>query len=237
MVGGEEVTEAPLLCETGKDGYDWRASFIERTADALQEAETDHAPLTPLADLKRNKRLWAKDALMNDATWYMLQRMADWLMPLRDFRVLDIGCGYGRHAPFFSLFDCAAYVGIDMTPARIAYAKERYGGARISFEVADARYYYTDEKFDVVWCCTVIQHLPTSAKRQVVETIKAALAPGGLGLLLEGRVLKTGSAEEHYRSDKCALHMIPVEESVLREWALPYELLRTGRWFCMRLPE
>lgn len=225
-----EPVDKKSLCSTGKNGYDWRRLFLERTTSAL--LEDDHDPIEPTKVLQVKRRLFAYDALMNDATLNMLVgRLAPWIMPLRDFRILDIGCGFGRHAPFFSMFDCLEYVGIDVTPDRIAYAKRRYQGARVSFEIADAQTYRPAAPFDVVWCCTVLQHLPTPAKKRVVDTIKIALKPEGFGLLLEGRVLQTEDIEEHYKSKKCAAMMIPIEEARLREWFMPWVLIRDGVLF------
>jgi SAM-dependent methyltransferase len=231
------MTDTPSICETGKDDYDWRRLFLDRTAETLRCEQTDNAPLGPLKDMKRAKRKWPYEALMTDAMWPTVLGLADVLMPLRRFRVLDIGCGYGRYAPVFSMFDCAQYVGIDATPGRIAYANERYAGARISFAEADARSFRADDKFDVVWCCTVIQHLPTGAKKAIIETIKEVLAPGGFAMLREGKVLTEGSADEAYRSPSCAPHMIPVEESVLRKWAHPCAITHERLWRCMRMPK
>src|SRR6476619_1247248 len=48
-------------------------------------------------------------------------------------RMLDLGCGTGIYAPFFP---ANGYVGIDITPAYITAAKEKFPGYR--FEVQDA---------------------------------------------------------------------------------------------------
>lgn len=89
-------------------------------------------------------------------------------------RLLDVGCGYG-----FFLAHVAprgvALRGIEIAPEVAAYARERFGLA-VSETPIEA--YDTDERFDAIVMCDVLEHLidPMAA----LERCRDLLAPGGI---------------------------------------------------------
>jgi 2-polyprenyl-3-methyl-5-hydroxy-6-metoxy-1,4-benzoquinol methylase len=187
-----------MLIDTGKDGYDANTAFDERTDRALSGTDP---------------RTYVRDVVLTGkgchGLWNTFSRVYKELAARREYSVLDIGCGFGRVSPFLSMFDCKRYVGIDRVSARIAYATERYANGAVSFQEADALT-FDGGQFDVVWCCTVMQHLVRPQKLQLIETVKRCLAPGGIAILLEARVIDGSpeAAEQYYR-DTCPLHMVP----------------------------
>ena len=212
-----------MKIDTGKDDYHWAAEFERRTAAALVQRRGDDAPFDSTPKMRGGHRLWGYDACMNDETLDILNRAAPFLLPLRGYRILDIGCGYGRSAPFLSMFDCKQYVGVDSALARVQYARNRYAADINSFRCGDARTWRGSEPFDVVWCSTVIQHLPRPDKLAVINTIKANLKPTGFALLWEGRILAIVDPEKYYTSEKCPAHMVPISRAEVTEAFLPWE--------------
>ena len=99
-------------------------------------------------------------------------------------RILDIGCGPGRHT-------CAAYrlkgvrvTGADLNPADLAAARGRlefhdrlgeHGGGTWTLSAADVtRLPFTDACFDVVVCSEVLEHIPDdqTAMAEIVRVLK-----------------------------------------------------------------
>ena len=101
-------------------------------------------------------------------------------------RILDIGCGSGRHT-------CAAYglegvrvTGADLNLADLKQARQRldfhdhlgeHGGGAWSLSAADVtRMPFADNRFDMVVCSEVLEHIPDH-KRAIREIIRV-LKPG-----------------------------------------------------------
>src|SRR5713101_3895937 len=81
--------------------------------------------------------------------------------------VLDVGCGVGRWSR--RLARCGARVtGIDLSPTMIAEAERRAAreglAGRCRFRAGDVTSLDLDERFDTVWCVTVLQHVLARAE-------------------------------------------------------------------------
>jgi SAM-dependent methyltransferase len=102
------------------------------------------------------------------------------------YRILDIGCGSGRHT-------CAAYrfkkviaIGADVNAAELTAAKERLqlhdkynqnGGGRWGLTMANVNALpFADNYFDLVICAEVLEHIADD--RQAVSEIIRVLKPG-----------------------------------------------------------
>ena len=102
-------------------------------------------------------------------------------------RVLDVGCGSGRHVTAAYRLPRAVVVGLDPAPAELRTARERlrlhdrlgaHGGGCWSLCAADGLHLpFGEERFDLVICAEVLEHV-SSPKRAVSELLRV-LKPGG----------------------------------------------------------
>ncbi len=92
-------------------------------------------------------------------------------------RVLDVGSAAGAIAHFLSSFGCEV-VGVDLSKAGVARARERYPELR--FEVADAAALpFEDGSFDKAVAADVTEHLDDAALRGMLAEARRVLVPGG----------------------------------------------------------
>jgi SAM-dependent methyltransferase len=103
-------------------------------------------------------------------------------------RVLDVGCGSGRHVAAAYRLQGAMVFGVDPCRADLDAARDRlrlhdrlgaHGGGRWSLGAADARALpCADDAFDLVICSEVLEHVRED--RQAVAEITRVLRPGGV---------------------------------------------------------
>jgi len=107
-------------------------------------------------------------------------------------RVLDLGCGVGRHATYLATegFTC---VGVDASEAGLAYAREQAAasGLAIDYRVGsfDADLAFADQSFDAVVAWNVLYHGDGAIAARAIGGIARILVPGGLyvGTMLSSR--------------------------------------------------
>ena len=97
-------------------------------------------------------------------------------------RVLDLGCGNGRHAIYFARegFDAS---GIDISATAIDWAKDwaMREGLQIDFRVGDiTQLPYPDASFDVIVSHGVLDHVPMKDARLAVSEAARIMRPAGL---------------------------------------------------------
>ena len=92
-------------------------------------------------------------------------------------RVLDVGCGVGYGAHLIARSGAERVVGFDVSPDTIEHAKSFYAHPNLSFDVQSADSFRFDEKFDVVTCFELIEHVDHQA--DVLSRIADALNPDG----------------------------------------------------------
>ena len=100
------------------------------------------------------------------------------------FRILDIGCGSGRHTSAAYRFKNVVAVGADLNFNDVSEAKKRlklhdklgeHGGGIWSLSVADVLSLpFKDNYFDLVICSEVMEHIPDheSAACEVIRVLK-----------------------------------------------------------------
>jgi SAM-dependent methyltransferase len=142
-------------------------------------------------------------------------------------RVLDVGCGPGTNAPQFAGAD---YLGLDLSPAYVDYARRRYGRR---FAVVDVcRDPLPAGSFDFVLVNSLLHHLPTPDVRALLAGLSDRLATGGhvhvLDLVLPdragpARLLARWDRGDHPRplEEWRTLLSAPFEPVVFEPYALP----------------
>ncbi len=104
-------------------------------------------------------------------------------------RVLDLGCGPGRFIKAMRVYMKKDWsiLGIDGSGGMIRIAKKNLEGLRrIGLKHINASDMEFKEEFDLVWHCTVLQHISGKNKRIIIPKIVDALKPGGFLMFFEG---------------------------------------------------
>ena len=97
-------------------------------------------------------------------------------------RVLDLGCGNGRHAVYFAREGFEAS-GIDISVTAIDWAKDwaKREGLEIDFRVGDiTELPFADETFDAVVSHGVLDHIRMADAKKTIAEVARVLTPGGL---------------------------------------------------------
>ncbi len=90
-------------------------------------------------------------------------------------RVLDVGCGPGTNSSFF---EDKYYLGLDINPAYIAQATQRYGNR---FEVADVCEYEAepDQRYDFILMNSLLHHIDDHHTDRILQQLSKQLTPEG----------------------------------------------------------
>jgi SAM-dependent methyltransferase len=154
------------------------------------------------------------------------------------FRILDIGCGSGRHLGEISRYRDVLAVGSDLCLEDLKQAGERlrlheqvgeHGGGPWGLLVCDiTRLPYPDQTFDLVICSEVLEHIPDHG--QAVSELVRVLKPGRNLVVSVPRYLPErlcwALSEEYYNSNGGHLRIYKkdqvinmVEEAGVCKWA------------------
>lgn len=120
------------------------------------------------------------------------------------YKLLDVGCGAGRHAIFWATEDYSVSA-CDFSLTGIEETKKRAKEIGISVEVqqceADALP-YKDNQFDGLLCYGVLYYLPYERYRKAVQEIYRVLKPGGKAFVVtrtadDSRALQAKKIDAH----------------------------------------
>ncbi len=108
--------------------------------------------------------------------------IADRLQANRGARVLDIGCGLGRHTVYLAArgFDV---IGLDNAPAALSACRANLDKAGVSARLLEAEMTeipFADGHFDAIVATHVIHHTDGPTVRQIMRLITDKLTSGGL---------------------------------------------------------
>lgn len=96
-------------------------------------------------------------------------------------RVLDLGCGNGKHVLFFTELGYDV-VGIDISPKGIELGKKWLKKNGLSAELYAEDLNDLSEKhgnFDLILSCGVLDHIPLIEAKKAIQKVKEKLNPGG----------------------------------------------------------
>ncbi len=115
-------------------------------------------------------------------------------------RVLDLGCGAGRHLVYLAREGFEMH-GMDVAENGLAHARQWLEGENLRAELLKSdmgEIPYADAFFDAVLCLCVIYHQKLEGMRRVVAEIHRVLQPHGLALvsLLSKRGYRYRQGEE-----------------------------------------
>jgi ubiquinone/menaquinone biosynthesis C-methylase UbiE len=148
-----------------------------------------------------------------DKNWTSDRERSKWLEPdahvcalvpslsQRGFsRVLDVGCGIGRHAHYLAS-EGLSCVGTDASQSGLTFARERAAAAGLAVEYRAAPFYelpFEDGSFEAVIAWNVIYHGDGEIAQRAIDEFARVLVPGGLyvGTLLSKRNSGYGRGHE-----------------------------------------
>jgi SAM-dependent methyltransferase len=90
-------------------------------------------------------------------------------------RVLDVGCGPGTNTRHFA---AAAYLGVDVNPAYIEFARRRYGRDFLTADVCE----YTappGEKYDFILVNSFLHHVDLASTQRILAHLSTLLTADG----------------------------------------------------------
>jgi len=87
-------------------------------------------------------------------------------------KILEVGCGSGRLTKKIAeLPEIEKFVAMDMSPDLIESAKKNTRGQIIEFQCIDLQNYNSKEKFDLVFSCEVMMHIPHQEIKNIISNI------------------------------------------------------------------
>jgi len=125
-------------------------------------------------------------------------------------RLLDVGCGTGELIRLArERFPHAAYVGVDVTPAMLDVAREKFRTvAGVSFQLAAAEALpFADESFEAVVSCNMLHH---------VRAVEAALREWARVLRPRGQLILVDWCRDAWHARLAHLYLRLVKRSYVK---------------------
>lgn len=114
---------------------------------------------------------------------------------VQGLRVLDVGCGVGYGSRWLLDHGARSVLAFDISEDAIGHAREYYGAEGLEFRVASAADFDFGERFDVVTCFELIEHV--DQQQDVVHCIRRALKDDGLLIMSTPRALAEKRTDFH----------------------------------------
>jgi SAM-dependent methyltransferase len=119
---------------------------------------------------------------------------------LRSGRALDIACGVGYGTRLLAERGGGGQcvVGVDVSAAAVAHAREHYGGAGVEYRVCDALAFEDPEGFDTIVSLETVEHV--ADPELLIARLVGLLRPGGV-LIASVPTTPSVDLNPHHRHD------------------------------------
>lgn len=104
--------------------------------------------------MSQNKEFWKKYHIENDTPYRFSDKIKEEAKDLKIQSVLEVGCGFGNNLKYF---DDIKVTGIDLSDYAIQIARQKF--PKFRFCVGNVLQIPFQETFDLVFSCTVIEHI------------------------------------------------------------------------------
>lgn len=155
------------------------------------------------------------------------QRFIKYCKPIKNDRILEIGCGDGEFTRRLAVNKSLKIVGSDITPEVIKRAKSKYTkNKNISFEVENAEKFKSkNDKFDIICGVSILHHL--NWKKTLKESYRI-LKDGGKIFFSEPNFINPFIfLSLHSKSLRKKFEFSPDETALVR-WEVKRELKKIG---------
>jgi SAM-dependent methyltransferase len=101
---------------------------------------------------------------------------------LSEKTILDVGCGFGRHSPYFRARE-VGYVGMDTSGVSLKKAREYYPEATFVHSSL-TNIAFQEETFDGFWSVMSLHHHPKKFFQSALQSLHATIKGGGVGYII-----------------------------------------------------
>lgn len=128
---------------------------------------------------------WQHASSLEEAQRHKLALIGEKLALEPGQRVLDIGCGWGGLAAWLAERHGVEVVGITLSQRQLDWARERWQGLPVRFELCDYRDLarLQERPFDRIVSVGMLEHVGPSHLRRFFREVRRALQPQGLALV------------------------------------------------------
>lgn len=151
-------------------------------------------------------------------------------------RILDLGCGTGRHTIALAKLDFDTF-GIDISKNALAVCKERLAEEHLMAKIIEGDIYqtlpYQDDFFDGLLSIKVLHHNKVTEIKKLIEEIERILKPGGLIMVeVPGQVgqlygeIEPGTIAPQEGPEKGILHHLFKDENEVKSFFKDFEIIK-----------